>query len=128
MRKSQKAHPERDREQHRRWNGENLEKSRGYSKAWRASHPDAARAQGARRRMSERLAFVEVVRKAEIYERDGGKCQMCRKALTLRTATLDHIVPLSLGGAHSRVNVRLTCRSCNSRRGAGRTPGQLNLV
>lgn len=32
-------------------------------------------------------------------------------------ATIEHIVPLSKGGANSRENRRLACRKCNQERG-----------
>ncbi|MFK0282572.1 HNH endonuclease [Streptomyces sp. NPDC090499] len=32
--------------------------------------------------------------------------------------TVDHIIPLAKGGTHHRENLRVLCRSCNSRRGA----------
>ena len=33
-------------------------------------------------------------------------------------ATVDHVIPLAAGGTHTRDNLRVCCRSCNSRRGA----------
>jgi 5-methylcytosine-specific restriction endonuclease McrA len=33
-------------------------------------------------------------------------------------ASVDHVIPLALGGTHTRDNLRLCCCSCNSRRGA----------
>ncbi|MFF4316010.1 HNH endonuclease [Streptomyces sp. NPDC001507] len=32
--------------------------------------------------------------------------------------TVDHIIPLVKGGTHHRENLRVLCRSCNSRRGS----------
>ncbi|MEU7303734.1 HNH endonuclease [Streptomyces sp. NPDC007206] len=32
--------------------------------------------------------------------------------------TVDHIIPLAAGGTHHRENLRVLCRSCNSRRGS----------
>ncbi|MGW3024790.1 HNH endonuclease [Streptomyces sp. NPDC001221] len=32
--------------------------------------------------------------------------------------TVDHVTPLAAGGANSRSNMRVLCRSCNSRRGS----------
>lgn len=60
----------------------------------------------------------------EIYERDGRTCQLCGEPVDLTlpwtdrwSATLDHIVPYSLGGSDDESNLRLAHRSCNSRRG-----------
>lgn len=59
-----------------------------------------------------------------IYERDDSICQLCHGPVDLSlpwtdrwSATLDHIVPYSLGGADDPSNLRLAHRSCNSRRG-----------
>jgi 5-methylcytosine-specific restriction endonuclease McrA len=43
----------------------------------------------------------------------GERCLACGKTATL---TMDHVVPLSLGGAHDLTNVQLLCKSCNSRK------------
>jgi 5-methylcytosine-specific restriction endonuclease McrA len=63
------------------------------------------------------------IRRHAIYERDRWKCQLCgRKVnpdLTVphpMAATLDHIVPVSLGGAHEEANLQLAHFGCNSRK------------
>lgn len=53
----------------------------------------------------------------EIFERDGGVCHLCSKSVSRRDATMDHVVPLTRGGPHTRVNVKLAHRGCNSRKG-----------
>lgn len=60
-----------------------------------------------------------------IYERDGHTCQLCHQPVNmdlgpsdLRGATLDHIVPRSLGGSDDPTNLRMAHRLCNSVRGA----------
>lgn len=50
-----------------------------------------------------------------------GRCSYCQKPLTASQVTLDHIVPLSLGGRSTRGNVAISCRSCNVTKSA-RTP------
>lgn len=59
-----------------------------------------------------------------IYERDGSICQLCDEPVDLdldaraaMSATLDHIVPRSLGGTNEPANLRLAHRACNSKRG-----------
>lgn len=60
----------------------------------------------------------------EIFERDDWTCHLCGDACdqTARVpsslaATLDHVIPVSLGGPHTRANVRCAHFSCNTRRG-----------
>jgi hypothetical protein len=74
-----------------------------------------------------------------VFERDGWRCQLCghavlRKAkrhkvtrrLHPRTASLDHIIPMSRGGPHVEQNCQCACLSCNVRKNA-RLIGQTRL-
>ena len=77
--------------------------------------------------------------KTEVFERDGWVCQLCSKPvlrrarrnkatqrLHPRTASLDHIVPLSKGGDHCMQNTQCACLECNVRKGS-HASGQLWL-
>lgn len=44
----------------------------------------------------------------------GRRCVYCGTGLDFETATLDHVYPLSHGGAHHPGNVVLACNRCNS--------------
>lgn len=44
------------------------------------------------------------------------KCQYCNASLSLSSATLDHIVPLSRGGKTSKGNVAVCCKECNTKK------------
>lgn len=63
--------------------------------------------------------------KWDVFERDGWRCGICRietpRSLSGRrlhnSPELDHVVPLSRGGAHSKANTRCLCRSCNLTKG-----------
>lgn len=52
--------------------------------------------------------------RAALITRDGAVCSDCPASLDL---TIDHIRPLSRGGTNDPTNLRLLCRSCNSRKG-----------
>lgn len=88
-----------------------------------------------RRRAAKLGATVEKFTPAEIFERDRWKCGVCARKVRTdlaypdpKSASLDHIVPLSEGGEHSRANARLAHLDCNvqrSNRGGGE---QLLLV
>lgn len=51
----------------------------------------------------------------EIYERDAYRCRECGDWHDL---TIDHIIPRSKGGTNEETNLRVLCRSCNSKKGA----------
>lgn len=52
----------------------------------------------------------------EIYVRDEATCHLCREHCSRIDATVDHLIPLIKGGPHTRANVKLAHRSCNSRK------------
>lgn len=74
----------------------------------------------------------EMFNKVEVFQRDGWRCGICGietpQHLSGTTANnapqLDHIVPLSRGGAHSKENTQCACRSCNYLK-RDRTPAQM---
>lgn len=62
----------------------------------------------------------------EIGDRDGWRCHLCgkpvdsdRSGMDPAGPTIDHLIPVSQGGADIPENVRLAHRVCNVRRGAG---------
>jgi len=86
-------------------------------------------------RARKRGVGYEVFQPREIHERDGWRCQLCglpvlpdKPPLHPRYPTLDHIVPLSLGGPHSRANVQCACRGCNIAKGTDAMGEQLRLI
>jgi len=70
----------------------------------------------AARRARKRAAYVEFVDRVTVYERDKGLCGICGQEVDRDDFHLDHIVPLSLGGAHSYANTQLAHPTCNQRK------------
>lgn len=107
----------------------NRERSYMMSEAWRAANPekarDIARNVSARRRARLRGATLEDFSLAEIWERDEGICWLCETAIDplIRwpdpmSISLEHKVPISLGGPHSRANCALAHLVCNLFKGS----------
>lgn len=76
-----------------------------------------------RRRARKRDAFVEIVRRAEIFARDLWRCMLCGEPLAMAeqvphplAPTIDHVIPLARGGAHAPWNVQAAHFLCNSRK------------
>jgi len=106
-----------------------------------ASHPHrkfcsirCARAASCHRRQArQRAGSADVFDAIEIFERDGWRCAICGKPVRCGVngkhplqPSLDHILPLSEGGSHTRGNVRCTHLKCNLERG-NRGAAQLRL-
>jgi hypothetical protein len=79
-----------------------------------------------RRRAIERGIGADRIDPLAVFHRDGWRCKLCgcktprhlRGSYDDRAPELDHVVPLSLGGAHTQGNVQCSCRKCNGLKGA----------
>lgn len=79
------------------------------------AHDAVARA----RRFGARI--VDCFDRSEVFERDSWTCGICGEAVDQfaspfdpRSATVDHVVPLSRGGEHSLANAQCAHLGCNS--------------
>jgi len=70
----------------------------------------------------------------DIFERDGWKCGLCNKKVNRKrkaphpdSPSLDHIIPLSRGGKHTRRNVQCSHLGCNIKK-SNKILGQLRLL
>jgi 5-methylcytosine-specific restriction endonuclease McrA len=55
--------------------------------------------------------------KQNVFLRDGYRCAYCEAEVTKRTATLDHVLPVSHGGKTTFENTVTACGPCNARKG-----------
>jgi hypothetical protein len=126
--KRRQEHPElfRQRDQQRYWS--NPEKERARTRDWQKRNPERHADIEARRRARMREAIVEKIDRVSLYERDGGRCHVCRKRVGRAVFELDYLIPLALGGSHTADNLRVAHRSCNARRNRGQIPAQLLLI
>ena len=94
------------------------------------------KAQGHRRRARKRNAFIEVVSVKKLLKWQDGRCYHCNCKIRLdvgaphpKSLTLDHLIPLVLGGEHSYVNTVASCWNCNcTMKGTKAINEQLKLV
>lgn len=85
---------------------------------------DARKAVYQKRRAAKRGAAAESFKPSEVFDRDGWSCAICGSAIdpeltypAPRSVSLDHLIPLSVGGEHTRANTRAAHLECNVRRG-----------
>lgn len=69
----------------------------------------------------------------ELADRDGERCNICRRKINLTLSgadpmgpTIDHLLPISMGGTNDPLNLALAHRKCNTSRN-NRGPAQLLL-
>ena len=63
------------------------------------------------------LSCIPKVTKKNVWLRDAGCCQYCKKEIRLSEATVDHVLPKSKGGQNNWENVALACAKCNQKKG-----------
>ena len=107
-----------EKEKSRKWREENPGKFQEQGKRYRKENVIKLLDKNAKRRATLKGVTVEKVDRGEIYIRDSGICGICKIHVPLHEVTLDHIIPLSKGGEHSKRNIQLAHRSCNSAKGS----------
>ena len=80
----------------------------GYRCTFSAPEPTLSYEQPPRELISEAM-------RSHVWRRDGGRCVQCGRRENLH---IDHIVPVSKGGATSVPNLQVLCQSCNLSKGA----------
>ena len=55
--------------------------------------------------------------KQNVFLRDGYECQYCGIDVSRKTATLDHVLPVSHGGKSTFENTCCSCADCNAKKG-----------
>jgi 5-methylcytosine-specific restriction endonuclease McrA len=83
-------------------------------------HLRAANQRGAARRRARLLAvFVDDIDPRAVFDRDKGVCGICLSPVDPSSRwEIDHIIPISKGGAHAYANVQLSHRRCNRSKSA----------
>ena len=67
--------------------------------------------------VKKRKSTFGIVNKKNLLVRDDFKCAYCEVPLSMRNATIDHVVPSCKGGAHSLDNTVASCKVCNNAKG-----------
>lgn len=105
-------------EYNRQWGEKNREHKRMMTRLWQQNNPHKFADKEQRRRARKRNApRIERIDRLALIERDKWTCYLCMQICTPNNVTLDHVIPLYHGGTHTADNLRVACRTCNSRKG-----------
>lgn len=115
-------------QQHRRHKASRHEYYLEQARLYRRAHLQRYAAHAALRRARKLSAPVlEKIDRAEIIVRDRSICHICGMYVSPKEMSLDHLIPLALGGEHSKRNLAVAHMLCNKKRGKGYLPAQLRL-
>jgi predicted nucleic acid-binding Zn ribbon protein len=105
------------------------------ARRWAEKNPDKITDSAALRRAQVKATRTERISRKKVFDRDGWRCGICRKAVSKTrrhpdplSASLDHVVPLAQGGEHTYANVRCSHLRCNVARHTGGGYEQLRLI
>lgn len=122
---SQRAWRERNKERERlrgvQYRQEHPDKTRESVRKHQAAHPEQSRQRANKRRAVKLKATVGDTRQMAAWEKrwrakKAVRCYWCRESFSPKDCHVDHIVPLSKGGAHALENLAISCQPCNQRK------------
>lgn len=103
------------------WKDSNIEKARQRTREWRALNPETSKlssiASQAKRRTANRRALMGAT-PSQIRQRKklfGECCAYCGASTQI---TIDHVLPIKIGGLDESSNLVPACRRCNSSKSA----------
>jgi 5-methylcytosine-specific restriction endonuclease McrA len=105
-----------------------LVRKRAWSKKDHQLHPEKKRRKRTLRRTRLKETIVEPISLEVLAERDHWTCHICKRKVTRKNWSHDHLIPIAVGGNTTYLNVALCHQRCNSKRGVGRLPAQLRLL
>lgn len=111
--------------QKRAYVAENKEKVKECNLRSRLKNPGRIKAHNVNRKALVRKAQGKLT-KADIsqqFEHQNRQCYWCKSSLKDHTFHVDHLVPISRGGAHDPGNIVISCQTCNLSKGA-KTPDE----
>lgn len=117
-RERRRANPEVSRAANAKRRAEDPEGTKAAVRAWFAANPDKRAAYQAARRARQRGANGNASPdiKVKLMRLQRGRCAACGISLLAAKPHLDHITPLSKGGAHEDANLQLLCWKCNQQK------------
>lgn len=115
-----KAYYEANKDKLKAYRVANKDKEQARHKAYREANKDKVRLWSSKRRALKKKATVEKVPSdyfETMWKHQNGRCWWCSGKLKRDDTDMDHIIPLSRGGKHSKKNLCLAHLRCNRSKG-----------
>jgi 5-methylcytosine-specific restriction endonuclease McrA len=101
-----------------KWRREHPDRCLVYVKRWQAKHPERVTEISAKKRAVRRSATIGDRKALSLFYKKARTveeipCYWCRDMTAPGWRHVDHIIPLSRGGAHSIENLAVSCAPCN---------------
>lgn len=133
VREWREANPERCKEYSRKWRRENLTQHNETNRKWRENNPDKAKEAVKRWNKNNPDKATAIVHRRlakkksnggqftaeewnKLCDQYGNRCVCCGRCDV--RLTVDHVIPLKMGGTSNIDNIQPLCQECNSRKNA----------
>ena len=101
----------------RMWNKINADRAKENDLLWKAENKDKTQIHDQNKRARKRYNIGSTRLSNGLIKRllleQSNKCKYCKIEFVGKNYHIDHIMPLSLGGAHADSNIQLLCAFCN---------------
>jgi len=116
QRRYKNSHREEIRARQRERYAKNPEKFRLRNRIWAKQHREAEQLRLENRRARIKQAEGKITKEewGRLLQKYNNRCLCCGST---EKVTMDHVVPISLGGENTIGNIQPLCKSCNSRKG-----------
>jgi hypothetical protein len=120
----QSNNPDKVNKRAKKWRKDNPEKSKLVYKKWAEQNPEKVRRnhlnQLHKRRAIYKVTDITTEWLRNLYN-DSHICPLCNNEMVEEprkylSKNLDHIIPINIGGTHTKDNVRVICARCNNAR------------
>lgn len=113
-----KNHQEQARKKVQDYRAKNPQKIYEYQKLWRTRNPEKTIASNQNYRAIKKQVGGKISSHQwrELKEKYGFTCLCCGRKEPEIKLTLDHVIPLTMGGVNTIENAQPLCKSCNSRK------------
>lgn len=115
-RKYRQGHPDKVYEVKRKWRAENPNREKSRVAEWKRDNPERVASYKHHRRAMKLENGGEFTKEEweNLCEKHGNRCLRCGKK---RKLTVDHVLPISLGGSNDISNLQPLCKDCNCCKG-----------
>lgn len=81
-----------------------------------------------KKEVNRRSNYTRSVKKRILKDSAYGRCETCRIWKPREELTVDHIVPIAMGGKNEKSNMQLLCRSCHTEKTHNDNGTQPNIL
>lgn len=82
-----------------------------------------------KKKKSKKVKYRNQKRREKLLKSQESRCYYCKEFIDISEATIDHKIPISMGGSKTNLNnLCVACKPCNSKKGNSLCPEIMGVV